>query len=106
MWPISSRKPRRSSQVHCHRLCVETLEDRCVPSAAGSLDPTFGNGAGFVTTSLADGNSAAAVLIQPDGKILAAGGESGGPGNFFVARYNSDGSLDTSFGASGAANAA
>lgn len=96
--------PRRAhvSTVHPR---LEALEDRCLLNA-GSLDPTFGNGAGYVTTSLGAGNSAATVLIQPDGKILAAGGETAGPGNFFVTRYNTDGSLDTSFGASGVANAA
>src|SRR5262249_49077491 len=37
------------------RLAVEALEDRCLLSA-GALDPTFGNGAGYVTTALSAGN--------------------------------------------------
>jgi uncharacterized delta-60 repeat protein len=108
MWKLFSRKPRCQTSTPVQparcRPWLEALEDRCVPSAPGSLDPTFGAGAGYVTTSLGAGNSAATVLIQPDGKILAAGGETG-PGNGFVTRYNPDGSLDTSFGAGGTANA-
>src|SRR6185437_16414426 len=37
--------------------------------------------------------------LQPDGKIVAAGTTNlgSGPGDFALARYNSDGSLDTTF---------
>ena len=40
------------------------------------------------------------VAIQPDGKIVAVGGSQWGhdEGNLLLARYNTDGSLDTSFG--------
>ena len=65
----------------------------------GSLDTTF-SGDGKVVTdfaSLADGTNA--VAIQSDGKIVAAGYTTGSSGdNFALARYNADGSLDTSFG--------
>lgn len=81
----------------------------------GLLDTTFG-ASGMVTTDfsssadIAEGiyrnDYSSAVLIQPDQKILAAGG--GGyndvPGrgyDFELARYNSDGSLDPSFGTAG-----
>jgi len=40
-----------------------------------------------------------AVAIQPDQKILVAGGD----GDFFVARYNPDGTLDATFGKDGKA---
>jgi uncharacterized delta-60 repeat protein len=73
----------------------------------GSLDPAFGSG-GRVSTGfgvpgedLAVGN---AVLLQPDGRIVAAGALNnpfGGGGAFALARYESDGSLDPSFGATG-----
>jgi hypothetical protein len=49
---------------------LEALEDRCLLSGAGSLDTSFG-GTGVVTTS--NLGQANAVLIQPDGKIVAAG---------------------------------
>lgn len=42
------------------------------------------------------------VAIQPNGKIVAAGGEIvGGPSNFATVRYNNNGMLDTSFGTGG-----
>jgi uncharacterized delta-60 repeat protein len=67
---------------------------------SGGLDPSFGSG-GKVTTDFA-GNSVVpygiGVAIQGDGKIVAAGG--GGLG-FALARYNSDGGLDTGFGSGG-----
>jgi uncharacterized delta-60 repeat protein len=65
----------------------------------GSLDSTFGN-AGIVTTDFGQGleSYAIAVMIQSDGKIAIAG-ESGY--EFMVARYNSDGALDTTFGNNG-----
>jgi uncharacterized delta-60 repeat protein len=75
---------------------------------SGALDSTF-NGSGYVTTSFshyADGANSA--VIQPDGKIVAAGStvtrvnSSGFPTyeGFALDRYNSDASLDTTFGAS------
>jgi uncharacterized delta-60 repeat protein len=64
----------------------------------GSLDSAFGQN-GRVTTDF-DGASdgANAVVLQPDGKIVVAG-ESGG--DFGLARYDTDGSLDTSFSGDG-----
>ncbi len=66
--------------------------------SAGSLDVTF-DGDGLVTTPIGIFNDGAnAVAIQPDGKILVAGGfRNGGYDDFFLARYNEDGSLDLSF---------
>jgi uncharacterized delta-60 repeat protein len=70
----------------------------------GSLDASFGNN-GRVTTDF-PGLAAviSAVVVQPDGKIVVAGGAY--PlftfaGDFKVARYNPNGSLDTSFGNGG-----
>ena len=65
----------------------------------GSLDTSF-DGDGLVTTSLASG-SAQSVAIQPDGKIVAAGFASTGNNDFALARYNTNGSLDTSFDTDG-----
>jgi uncharacterized delta-60 repeat protein len=68
----------------------------------GSLDTSFGTN-GKVTTDISGNtDSATAVVIQPDGKILVAGTASNGANNdFALLRYNADGSLDTSFGAGG-----
>ena len=104
--PPGARPARRPAfRRPAWRPRVEALEDRCVPSAAGSLDPTFGNGAGYVTTSINSFfDQAGSTLIQPDGKILAVGraGTSTGA-ELAVERYNPDGSLDTSFGSGGIA---
>jgi uncharacterized delta-60 repeat protein len=73
----------------------------------GSLDTSFGNG-GIVETSFPAGSYAFAVALQSDGKIIAAGTyyANFNPGDqsdtdFALARYNPDGSLDTSFGTGG-----
>src|ERR687896_155175 len=71
------------------------------PAAAppGDLDPTF-DGDGKVTTDFAGSpDQAFGVAIQGDGKIVAAGLASvSGIDDFALARYNTDGSLDTTFG--------
>ncbi|HEX4706267.1 MAG TPA: delta-60 repeat domain-containing protein [Candidatus Udaeobacter sp.] len=70
----------------------------------GSLDASFGTN-GRVTTDFPGLVAAiSAVVVQPDGKIVVAGGAY--PlftfaGDFKVARYNPDGSLDTLFGNGG-----
>jgi len=66
-------------------------------NADGTPDLTFGSG-GKVVTSVSSQDGAVAVALQPDGKIVAAG-YAGPPGVFDVAlvRYNSDGTLDTTF---------
>jgi uncharacterized delta-60 repeat protein len=70
----------------------------------GSLDTTFGNN-GKVTTDfngLSD-NGRSVAQQQRDGKIVVAGylDSSGGNIDFALSRYNSDGSLDTTFGNNG-----
>ena len=71
----------------------------------GSLDTSF-SGDGKLTTSIASGSSgndyAHSVLAQTDNKILVAG-ESYNGSNFDLAitRYNTDGTIDTSFGIAG-----
>jgi uncharacterized delta-60 repeat protein len=71
-------------------------------NADGSPDPTF-NGSGKVLTSIGGHNDLAnSVAVQPDGKILVAGNSSNGNNDdFAVARYNTDGSLDTTFHSTG-----
>lgn len=68
----------------------------------GSLDASFGTG-GIVTTAVGSSNAwCNAVAIQTDGKIVAAGYARVGTHNAFaLVRYNSDGSLDESFGTTG-----
>jgi uncharacterized delta-60 repeat protein len=70
----------------------------------GTLDATF-NATGKVLTDLsgAGGDFANALAIQPDGKIVVAGisDQSGTSFDFALARYNSDGTLDATFNATG-----
>src|SRR5215203_2370097 len=65
----------------------------------GSLDPSFGSG-GKTTTVIPTGFSEfRAVVMQPDGKIVAAGAAKGAANSdFLIGRFNSDGSPDGSFG--------
>ncbi len=73
-------------------------------NANGTLDPTFGKGGKVRTDFPGLAAVPSSVVIQPDGKIVVAGGAF--PlfsflGNIEVVRYNRNGSLDTSFGAGG-----
>jgi uncharacterized delta-60 repeat protein len=77
-----------------------------VQAAPGDLDPSFGSAGTVLTDFGPDGPTlASGVALQPDGKIVAAGyTNSRGISallDFALARYNPDGSLDSSFGAGG-----
>jgi uncharacterized delta-60 repeat protein len=71
----------------------------------GILDATFGNG-GLVTTSVGQRvDVPTALLLEPNAKIVMAGFEVGqegvSPGKMSMVRYNSNGSLDATFGTGG-----
>lgn len=69
----------------------------------GEPDPSFGTG-GVATTDFPPNQNASvnAMAIQPDGKIVVAGGAGTFPSyHFAAARYDPDGSLDVSFGSAG-----
>lgn len=69
----------------------------------GSPDTTF-DGDGKVLTHLqAFHNNAEEIAIQLDGKIVVGGGSWGSNNDFGLVRYNTDGSLDTSFDGDGKA---
>lgn len=67
-------------------------------TTAGSLDPAFGDG-GVLISRL---GTARDVIVQPDGKIVAAGYDSSG---MALARYRRDGTLDPTFGGDGTVGA-
>jgi uncharacterized delta-60 repeat protein len=75
-------------------------------SADGSLYPSFGAG-GRVVTDFGLQASPSAILVQPDGKLVAVGlayqrsAHCCQPSDFALARYNPDGSLDAGFGVGG-----
>jgi len=69
----------------------------------GSLDASFGSG-GKVTTDFSSNSDdrSLAMVIQSDGKFIVVGYSNNGNNNdFALARYNSNGALDTSFGSGG-----
>jgi len=70
-------------------------------SPVGVLDPSFGVG-GVNTTTVSAGNDFAnSIVLQSDGKIVAAG-EAGTNSDFGVVRYNTNGTPDSTFGLGGA----
>jgi len=76
-------------------------------NADGSLDPTFGDGGKVVTDFNSTIDVARGLVIQPDGKIVVAGSTrpfgpyDKNPPDFALARYNPNGSLDTTLGGDG-----
>jgi uncharacterized delta-60 repeat protein len=68
------------------------------------LDTSFGTG-GSVTTDFNVYNEVNSIALQPDGKIIAFGEASQQQGNltgsFLMVRYNTNGSLDSTFGTGG-----
>lgn len=93
-----SRRPRSLTAVHAVAvgcLCsLSLLFASAAQAAPGDLDPSF-SADGRETTDLGPGpGQAQAVARQADGKIVTAGTSAD---DFALARYNPDGSLDTTF---------
>lgn len=75
------------------------------PASPGDLDATFGD-AGRVFTSFGYGaDTGRAVAVQADGKLVVAGfgetSESSGDWSILLVRYNTDDTLDATFGIDG-----
>lgn len=72
----------------------------------GTLDLSFGTN-GFVITNIGGTDDAStSAVLQPDGKIIVAGWTNvSGIYDFIVVRYNTNGSIDTTFGNNGIATA-
>ncbi len=71
-------------------------------SADGTLDNTFGSSGKVITQFIGDAVPSS-LVVQPDGKIIA-GGSSYTPtsfADFALARYNTNGSIDNTFGTGG-----
>ncbi|MEO7507602.1 MAG: hypothetical protein ABIZ95_10230, partial [Pyrinomonadaceae bacterium] len=72
----------------------------------GSMDTSFDTD-GLVVTLIGSAGQATSVALQSDGKIVAAGFATVSGGNHFAAaRYNANGSLDTTFDADGSVTTA
>ncbi len=74
-----------------------------VYNADGTPDMQFGSGGEVTNIFGASQNSVAAIALQADGKIVVVGWvvDQNLKSSFSIVRYNSDGSLDTSFGSCG-----
>jgi uncharacterized delta-60 repeat protein len=79
-----------------------SINQQVAQAAAGDLDPTFGTGGRVLTDIQRSTDLANAVAVQADGKLVVVGqtyqnndfsGE-----DFVVTRYNTDGTLDNTFG--------
>jgi uncharacterized delta-60 repeat protein len=67
----------------------------------GTLDTTFGTG-GLATADSGVEETADGLVVQPDGKLLVAGfTNDAGANDFILARFNADGTHDTTFGTGG-----
>jgi uncharacterized delta-60 repeat protein len=75
----------------------------------GKLDTTFGSG-GQASAGFVGGEGLQGIALQPDGKIIWVGSQNTpgftpfGTFEFAVARFNANGTLDTSFGSGGQAS--
>jgi uncharacterized delta-60 repeat protein len=78
--------------------------DFCVAryNTNGTLDTTWNSTGKVITPIGSSGDTAKAIALQPDGKVLLAGGCKGGTNNdFCTARYNTNGTLDTTWNSTG-----
>lgn len=73
-----------------------------IAQTPGTLDPSFGSG-GQVQFAVGTEDRVNAMVLQPDGKIVLAGRSRPGAVrfDFALARFNPDGTVDTSFGNGG-----
>lgn len=67
----------------------------------GALDPSFDGDGMVITPITAADDDIFDLAIQPDGKLVAAGWSLGDRTDMAVARYNADGTLDTSLDGDG-----
>ncbi len=75
-----------------------------VTALPGDFDLNFGNSGKVITDVGGDLDEASSIIIQPDGKIIVVGYSvslASFSDDFALVRYNSDGTIDQSFGNSG-----
>jgi uncharacterized delta-60 repeat protein len=78
-------------------------DDFCIArfNSDGTLDTTFGSSGKVIQPIGSANDRGQSLAIQPDGKILLGGFCSNGSNwDFCIVRFNSDGTLDTTFGSS------
>lgn len=95
---------RRSAQRKGRgsRLFLERLEDRFLPSAPGSLDQIFGTNGVALADIAGNKDIAYAEATDRQGRLVVVGTTNNGTkDNFAIARFNTDGKLDTTFNGTG-----
>jgi uncharacterized delta-60 repeat protein len=99
--PMTPHRP-----ILCRMLLAAVLLIACADVArAVGLDSTFG-GDGVVAMPVGTDAAANAIVVQPDGNIVAAG-RGNNSGDFVaLARYETNGSLDATFGTGGVVSTA
>jgi uncharacterized delta-60 repeat protein len=96
---LTLSQPGGCAALGARSTAVLTIRSDDQPPSTGSpgaLDPAFGT-AGKASVP-AFGGDRSAMALQPDGKIVMVGGTFA---DFVLARFNADGSLDTTFDADG-----
>lgn len=94
-----ARNPRTRMNLRLASFVLSLGVVTAAHAAPGDLDTTFSGDGKVVETALAS-SFANAVAIQANGKIVVAGSLGG---DFLVARYNANGTLDTTFSEDGIA---
>jgi uncharacterized delta-60 repeat protein len=97
---------RKSAPLCLALLMFLAISASASTEGAGSLDRTFGGDGKVLTVFQNQDAGAVAIAIQPDGKLVAAGGtvearEGGLHFAFALIRYNTNGTLDPTFGDGG-----
>jgi uncharacterized delta-60 repeat protein len=89
----------------CFCTAVGLVAAPAASAAPGDLDPTFGSGGRVGLLTGEEEVLVKGVAVQPDSKVLLAGGEDPGegPGNTIVVRLLANGELDPGFGQNGKA---
>lgn len=92
-WPVGDPAQLLDlSSLHSPSLAPQSLV------AAGDFDPTFGSGGMALYSLGTTATSVDSTLVQPDNKIIVSGSIRTNTGcKVYVARYNADGSTDTTF---------
>jgi len=98
---ITVNKPAAANTLAEHQTYLPLLLRKVFLPSSGELDPSFGQG-GIVSINFNDSwEYGQAIMIDKDGKILASGFTFADDYCYLLARFNMDGSLDTSFAGDG-----
>src|SRR4030095_14916221 len=87
-------KPKRALLILAMMLTATVIYGQ---TQSGTLDPSFGSGGKVIN------DFGGRIVLQPDGKIVAAGGAANPTDgfDFAVFRFNANGTPDTAFGSGG-----